>query len=93
VTQSLGVPRAYVRMLVELEDFLNKTLAGAQGQHVHTRRQGLLHYGVSAVQKNRAGRWASVSGRSGAFAPWIHEVAMLNGGMSPQHSAHVCAQG
>ena len=29
VTQSLGVPRAYVRLLVELEDFLNKTLAGA----------------------------------------------------------------
>ncbi len=29
VTQSLGVPRAYVRMLCELEDFLNKTLAGA----------------------------------------------------------------
>ena len=28
-TQSLGVPRAYVRMLCELEDFLNKTLAGA----------------------------------------------------------------
>ncbi|KAI7845552.1 hypothetical protein COHA_000843 [Chlorella ohadii] len=27
VTQSLGVPRAYVRMLCELEDFLNKTLA------------------------------------------------------------------
>lgn len=28
VTQSLGVPRAYARMLCELEDFLNKTLAG-----------------------------------------------------------------
>lgn len=28
VTQSLGVPRAYVRMMCELEDFLNKTLAG-----------------------------------------------------------------
>ena len=28
-TQSLGVPRAYVRMLCELEDFLNNTLAGA----------------------------------------------------------------
>ncbi|KAL4433586.1 hypothetical protein ABPG75_000027 [Micractinium tetrahymenae] len=27
VTQSLGVPRAYVRMMCELEDFLNKTLA------------------------------------------------------------------
>lgn len=28
VTQSLGTPRAYVKLLVELEDFLNKTLAG-----------------------------------------------------------------
>ena len=31
VTQSLGVPRAYVRMLCELEDFMAKTLAGALG--------------------------------------------------------------
>ena len=30
MTQSLGTPRAYVRMLCELEDFLNKTLAGAR---------------------------------------------------------------
>lgn len=29
VTQSLGVPRAYVRMMCELEDFMAKTLAGA----------------------------------------------------------------
>jgi hypothetical protein len=28
VTQALGVPRVYVKLLVELEDFLNKTLAG-----------------------------------------------------------------
>jgi hypothetical protein len=28
VTQSMGVPRAYIRMLCELEDFLGKTLAG-----------------------------------------------------------------
>ena len=40
VTQSLGVPRAYVRMLCELEDFLAKTLAGgrrllAAGWRVH----------------------------------------------------------
>lgn len=28
VTQSLGVPRAYVRMMCELEEFMNKTLAG-----------------------------------------------------------------
>ncbi|PSC74602.1 Eukaryotic translation initiation factor 3 subunit C [Micractinium conductrix] len=27
LTQSLGVPRAYIRMMCELEDFLNKTLA------------------------------------------------------------------
>lgn len=31
VTQSLGVPRAYIRMLCELEDFLSKTLAGNEG--------------------------------------------------------------
>ncbi len=29
VTQSLGTPRVYVKLLVELEDFLAKTLAGA----------------------------------------------------------------
>ncbi len=28
--QSLGTPRVYVKLLVELEDFLNKTLAGAR---------------------------------------------------------------
>ena len=28
VTGALGTPRPYVKILVELEDFLNKTLAG-----------------------------------------------------------------
>lgn len=28
VTGALGTPRAYVKIMVELEDFLNKTLAG-----------------------------------------------------------------
>jgi hypothetical protein len=28
ITAALGTPRAYVKILVELEDFLNKTLAG-----------------------------------------------------------------
>lgn len=30
-TGALGTPRVYVKMLAELEDFLNKTLAGALG--------------------------------------------------------------
>ena len=43
MTQSLGVPRAYVRMLCELEDFLNKTLAGAAGRRSSSRaEQGQL---------------------------------------------------
>ena len=27
VTEALGVPRVYIKLLVELEDFLNKSLA------------------------------------------------------------------
>ena len=39
VTQSLGVPRAYVRMMCELEDFLAKTLAGAWWRREHSGQQ------------------------------------------------------
>ena len=31
VTESLGVPRVYIKLLVELEDFLNKSLADKVG--------------------------------------------------------------
>ncbi len=32
VTESLGVPRVYIKLLVELEDFLNKSLADKVGR-------------------------------------------------------------
>lgn len=46
MTQSLGVPRVYVRMLCELEDFLSKTLAGWTRSHrmyVHAPRAHKLN--------------------------------------------------
>ena len=31
MTESLGVPRVYIKLLVELEDYLNKSLADKVG--------------------------------------------------------------
>ena len=36
VTESLGVPRVYIKLLVELEDFLNKSLADKVGRRVRS---------------------------------------------------------
>ncbi|KAL4439663.1 hypothetical protein ABPG75_002664 [Micractinium tetrahymenae] len=48
VTQTLGVPRAYVRMMCELEDFLNKTLAGEGA--LHGRPLNVLGTGVPTAR-------------------------------------------